>query len=89
MEVSSHPFLSTGRFPVRITNRLPLIPIGHISPTRFSTHEQEVILLVFNLGILLDCPHKALLIIETISPEVPGLAGSPLDRIDYANAWPV
>ncbi|KAJ8434505.1 hypothetical protein Cgig2_001558 [Carnegiea gigantea] len=82
MEVSSRPFLSTGRLPIRITNRLPLVPIGHISPTRFSAHEREVVLLVSNLGLLLNCRYEALLIIETIAPEVPGLAGSPLDCID-------
>ena len=74
MEVPSRPFLSIGRLSVRITDRLPLILIGQIPPTRFAMHEKKVIFPILHFGLLLDGRHEAFLIVEKIAPEVPCLA---------------
>ncbi|KAJ8435907.1 hypothetical protein Cgig2_010026 [Carnegiea gigantea] len=82
MKVSSRLFLSLGRLPKRISDRLPIIPIRKISLTYFLAHEKKLVFSVFNLGLLLDDRHETLLIIETISLKVPDFIGSPLDRMD-------
>ncbi|KAJ8427688.1 hypothetical protein Cgig2_000409 [Carnegiea gigantea] len=71
-----------GWLPIRIANRLPLVPIGQISPTRLTTYEKKVVFSVLNFRLLLDGHHEAFLIVETILPKVPCLVGSPLNRVD-------
>ncbi|KAJ8423712.1 hypothetical protein Cgig2_016463 [Carnegiea gigantea] len=75
-------FLNLDRLFKRIVDRLPIIPIRQISPTRFSASEKKVVFSVLNFGFLLDGRHETLLIIEIIPLEIPGLAESPLDRMD-------
>jgi len=81
MEVASRPFLILGQLPVGISDRLPFIPIGKITPTYFAAYKEKVIFLVLNLGLLLNSHYKTLLVVKAIPPEVPSLLRGPLDRM--------
>ncbi|KAJ8427826.1 hypothetical protein Cgig2_001637 [Carnegiea gigantea] len=78
VEIVGYPFFNLDRLPKRIPDRLSVVPIENISPTRFTTHEKEVIFSVFNLGLLFNGHHETLLIVETIPPKVLDLTRSLL-----------
>ncbi|KAJ8432400.1 LOW QUALITY PROTEIN: hypothetical protein Cgig2_010002 [Carnegiea gigantea] len=82
LDVSRRPFLSIGRLPIWVTDRLPLVPIRQMLPTRFAAYEKKVVFSILNFELLLDGRHEAFLIVETIPPEVSRLAGSPLDQLN-------
>ncbi|KAJ8425337.1 LOW QUALITY PROTEIN: hypothetical protein Cgig2_030496 [Carnegiea gigantea] len=78
------PNIEPRQLPKRIPNRFPVVPIGKISLARFPAYKKKVIFLNFNFGLLLDGHHETLLVVETIPPQVPGLAASPWHRMDQS-----
>ncbi|KAJ8428567.1 LOW QUALITY PROTEIN: hypothetical protein Cgig2_000431 [Carnegiea gigantea] len=69
VEVASRPFFNLGRLPIGVSDRLPLVPIGKVSPTRFAVYEEKVIFPVFNLGLFLDSRRETFLVIKAIPPK--------------------
>ncbi|KAJ8434139.1 hypothetical protein Cgig2_000859 [Carnegiea gigantea] len=79
----SHPFWpsTTRAMNLGISDQLPLIPIGKVSPTRFAAYEEKVLFRIFNLGLFLDNRHETFLVTKAIPPKVPSLTRGPLDQM--------
>ncbi|KAJ8428396.1 LOW QUALITY PROTEIN: hypothetical protein Cgig2_029019 [Carnegiea gigantea] len=84
MEIVGRPCFLLGRFPKRIPDRLPIIPIGKVPPARLLVNEEEVVLPILYPQLLRNGRHVTLLIVETIPSQILGLTRSPLDRMNQA-----
>ena len=73
MEVAGYLRLSLDRLPKRTPDRLHIIPIENISPTRFPAYEKKFASPMFKFTLFFDGRYETLLIVETVPPKVPGL----------------